>query len=60
LRDRYNGYSETLFEQFRSLNLRMGGFASDIVSKIEKEAAEVTDDVSEGVADAADGVTSVA
>ena len=35
LRDRYNGYSETLFEQFRSLNLRMGGFASDIVSKLE-------------------------
>jgi hypothetical protein len=60
LRDRYNGYSETLFEQFRSLNLRMGGFASDIVSKLEKEAAEVTDDVSEGVADAADDVTSVA
>ncbi len=60
LRASYYGYSETLFEQFRSLNLRMGGFASDIVSKLEKEAAEVTDDVSEGVADAADDVTSVA
>ena len=60
LRTRYYGYSETLFEQFRSLNLRMGGFAANIVSKLEKEAAEVTDDVSEGVADAADDVTSVA
>jgi hypothetical protein len=45
VRERYNGYSETLFEQLRSLNLRMGGFASDIVSKLEKEAADTTDDV---------------
>ena len=60
LRTRYYGYSETLFEQFRSLNLRMGGFAANIVSKLEKEAAEGADAVSEVVADAADDVTSVA
>lgn len=60
LRERYYGYSETLFGQLRSLNLRMGGFAADIVSKLEKEAAEGTDAVSEVVADAADDVTSVA
>jgi hypothetical protein len=60
LRTRYYGYSETLFEQLRSLNLRMGGFAADIVSKLEKEAAEGADEVSEVVADAADDVTSVA
>ena len=60
LRTRYYGYSETLFEQFRSLNLRMGGFAANIVSKLEKEAAESTDAVAEVVADAADDVTSAA
>lgn len=60
LRERYYGYSETLFEQLRSLNLRLGGFASDVVSKLEKEAAEGTDTVSDAVSDAADDVTSVA
>ncbi len=60
LRSRYYGYSETLFEQLRSLNLRMGGFAADIVSKLEKEAAEGADEAAEVVADAADDVTSVA
>jgi len=38
----------------------MGGFASDLVSKLEKEVAEGADEVSEVVADAADDVTSVA
>lgn len=60
LRKRYNGYSETLFEQLRSLNLRLGGFAGDVVSKLEKEAAEDTDAVADAVSDAADDVTSVA
>ena len=60
LRTRYYGYSETLFEQFRSLNLRMGGFAANIVSKLEKEAAEGAEAVADAVADAADDVTSVA
>ncbi len=60
LRERYYGYSGTLFEQLRSLNLRMGSFAADVVSKLEKEAAEGTDAVSEAVSDAADDVTSVA
>jgi len=60
LRERYFGYSGTLFEQLRGLNLRMGGYAADIVSKLEKEAAESADEVSEVVADAADDVTSVA
>lgn len=60
LRERYYGYSETLFEQLRSLNLRLGGFAGDVVSKLEKEAAEDTDAVADAVSDAADDVTSVA
>ncbi|WP_152208560.1 hypothetical protein [Marinobacter changyiensis] len=60
LRERYYGYSETLFEQLRSLNLRLGGFAADVVSKLEKEAVEGTEAVSDAVSDAADDVTSVA
>jgi hypothetical protein len=60
LREHYYGYSEKLFEQLRSLNLRMGSFAADVLSKIEKEAAEGTDAVADAVSDAADDVTSVA
>ncbi|WP_166262359.1 hypothetical protein [Marinobacter salicampi] len=60
LRERYYGYSETLFEQLRSLNLRLGSFAGEVVSKLEKEAAEDTDAVADAVSDAADDVTSVA
>lgn len=56
LRTRYNGYSESLFDQLRSLNNRFGSFAADLVAKLEKEAAEGAD----AVADAADEVTSVA
>src|SRR5690554_5690687 len=49
-------YSETLFEQLRSLNGRFGNFAAELVAKLEKEAAESADAVSEaaeGVAEAA-------
>lgn len=53
LRKRYYGYSESLFGQLRSLNTRFGSFAGDLVARLEKEA-------SEGVAEAADEVTSVA
>lgn len=56
LRTRYYGYSESLFDQLRSLNSRVGSFAADLVAKLEKEAAEGADTV----ADAADEVTSVA
>lgn len=56
LRTRYYGYSENLFDQLRNLNTRFGGFAADLVAKLEKEAAEGADAVS----DAADDVTSVA
>ncbi|MEC7814861.1 MAG: hypothetical protein VX939_01200 [Pseudomonadota bacterium] len=64
LRKRYNGYSENLFEQLRSLNSRFGNFAADLVAKIEKEAAEgadaiseAADDVSEAAQDAKKSVT---
>ncbi|MEH6356929.1 MAG: hypothetical protein V7760_13035 [Marinobacter sp.] len=60
LREHYYGYSKKLFEQLRSLNLRMGSFAADVLSKIEKEAAEGTDAVADTVSDAADDVTSAA
>lgn len=56
LRTRYYGYSESLFDQLRNLNSRVGSFAADLVAKLEKEAAEGAD----AVADAADEVTSVA
>ena len=52
LRTRYYGYSENLFGQLRSLNTRFGSFAADLVAKLEKEAAEGVDEVS----DAADAV----
>lgn len=42
LRERYNGYSDNLFGQLRSLNHRFGSFAADLVAKLEKEAAEGT------------------
>lgn len=58
LRDQYDGYSETLFEQIRSTNLRMASFAADMVSKFEKEAVQDADAVFD--ADAADGVASAA
>ncbi|WP_166269720.1 hypothetical protein [Marinobacter caseinilyticus] len=54
LRERYNGYSDTLFEQLRSLNIRLGSFAADLVAKLEKEVAEGANSVS----DAADDVAS--
>ncbi len=47
LRTRYDGYSESLFEQLRSLNSRFNGFAADLVAKLEKEAAEGAEAVSE-------------
>lgn len=56
LRKRYYGYSENLFGQLRSLNTRVGSFAGDLVAKLEKEAAEGADSVS----DAANEVTSQA
>ncbi|RKR72604.1 hypothetical protein [Marinobacter nauticus] len=51
LRKRYNGYSENLFEQLRSLNSRFGNFAAELVAKLEKEAAEGADAVSEAADD---------
>ena len=51
LRKRYNGYSENLFEQLRSLNSRFGNFAAELVAKLEKEAAEGADAVSEAASD---------
>lgn len=54
LRKRYDGYSESLFEQLRSLNSRFGSFAADLVAKLEKEAAEGADAVSEAAEEVAD------
>ncbi|MDG5499816.1 hypothetical protein [Marinobacter sp. BGYM27] len=52
LRKRYDGYSDNVFGQLRSLNSRLGNFAADLVAKIEKETAESAEAVSE----AAEGV----
>ena len=54
LRKRYNGYSENLFGQLRSLNSRFGSFAAELVAKLEKEAAEGADAVSEFAGDVSD------
>ena len=54
LRKRYNGYSENLFEQLRSLNSRFGNFAAELVAKLEKEAAEGADAVSGAAEDVAE------
>ncbi len=54
LRERYYGYSENLFGQLRSLNSRFGNFAAELVAKLEKEAAEGADAVSELADDVSD------
>ena len=54
LRKRYDGYSESLFDQLRSLNSRFGSFAADLVAKLEKEAAEGADAVSEAAEEVAE------
>jgi DNA repair ATPase RecN len=51
LRKRYDGYSENLFEQLRTLNSRVGNFAAELVAKLEKEAAEGADAVSNAAED---------
>lgn len=51
LRNRYNGYSDGLFDQLRNLNSRFSSFAADLVAKLEKEAAEGADAVSEAADD---------
>jgi hypothetical protein len=54
LRTRYNGYSDSLFGQLRNLNSRFGSFAADLVAKLEKEAVEGADAVSEAADDVSD------
>lgn len=56
VRLKYNKYSENLFDQLRNLNSRVGSFAADLVARLEKEAAEGADNVSE----AAEEVSSAA
>lgn len=60
LRKRYDGYSENLFDQLRSLNNRFGNFAADLVAKLEKEAAEGAETVSEGAEEVAETAEEVA
>jgi hypothetical protein len=60
LRQRYYGYSDELFDQLRSLNSRFSNFAGDLVAKIEREAAESADAISEAAEDAASEVSETA
>lgn len=60
LRKRYYGYSDELFDQLRSLNSRFSNFAGDLVAKLEREAAEGADAVSDAVSDAAEDVSEAA
>jgi hypothetical protein len=57
LRARYDQYSGTLFDQLRSLNNRVGGYAANLVSKVEKEAVEGADTVSKAAEEAAGEVS---
>ncbi|WP_111498065.1 MULTISPECIES: hypothetical protein [Marinobacter] len=59
LRKRYDGYSENLFEQLRSLNSRFGNFASEMVARVEKETAEGAEAVSEAADEVSDQAKSV-
>lgn len=52
LHKRYSDLSSTLFNQLRSVNSRVGGYAGNLVSKLEKEAVEQADTVSEAAEDA--------
>lgn len=56
LRERYDGYSESLFAQLRGLNDRFGNFAADLVARLEKEAAESADAVAEAAEEVAEEV----
>ena len=58
LRTRYYGYSENLFEQLRTLNSRFGNFAADLVAKLEKEAAEGADAVSDAAGEVSEAAQS--
>ncbi len=59
LRDRYYGYSESLFEQLRTLNSRFGNFAGDLVARLEKEAAEGAEAVAEAAEEVSDAAKDV-
>ncbi len=56
LRKRYYGYSDEVFDQLRSLNSRFSNFAGDLVAKLEREAAQGA----EAVSDAAEDVSEAA
>ena len=60
LRTRYNGYSESMFDQLRNLNGRFGNFAGDLVARLEKEVSEGADAVTETALDAAVVVSEMA
>lgn len=47
LRQRYYGYSDEVFDQLRNLNSRFSNFAGDLVAKIEKEAVEGKEAISD-------------
>lgn len=60
LRRRYYGYSDEVFDQLRSLNSRFSNFAGDLVAKLEREATESTDAISEAAESAVTEVSKTA
>lgn len=52
LHKRYSDLSSTLFDQLRSANSFVGGYAGSLASKLEKETVEQADAVSEAAEDA--------
>lgn len=60
LRKRYSDLSSALFERLRAVNNRLGGYAGDLVAKLEKETAEQADTVSEAAEEAGEEVARTA
>lgn len=60
LHKRYSDLSSTLFDQLRSANSRVGGYAGNLVSKLEKETVEQADTVSEAAEEAGQKVSRAA
>ncbi len=53
LRKSYYGYSENVFDQLRELNVMVGEFTAQLISRVEKEVAEGADSVVEGAVEVA-------
>lgn len=54
VRSRHDEYMNSFYSSLRSLNKRLGSYAGDLISKVEKEAAETEQSASGAVAEGAE------